>query len=617
MVPLHNVFMKLQKALIMGFFFIGHLYAQESQTYLDSLTKVYESKSFKGSEELIILKELVTSHKDSEEIIKYSDLLLEKAFEVDSTQYLFSANLQKGYAYSLKSNLSKALEYYQIAAKIATDTNEKDLLALANLTIGGVYSDIGNFDLSIEYSEKGILQLRESIKLSTNQNDMMTFKNYLASALLNTGDLYRKSGKYEKALGYFYESSGLCQLTNYDLGTAYNHGNIGMVYAKQKKYTIAEANLKEAIRILKIEEDYYPIPVYLNQISQIYFDLNQMDIAEDYAQQSYDLAHKNQSKEQIIEANLQMAKIYEKTNQPNKSLYYYQNYVSIKDSINTLATVQKLASQRTEFEVAQKQVELDLERQKRKNEKILTYSFLGGMLLVSGLALGLYRRNKYISKTRKIIDEEKKKSDSLLLNILPRDTADELKLYGKVEAKKYDSVTVLFTDFGGFTKIAENASPEKLVESVDMYFSEFDKIMAKYKLEKIKTIGDAYMCAGGLPQQSDNHAHQMAKAALDILDFVHKSKQMHAVSDLRFDVRIGIHTGPVVAGVVGKDKFSYDIWGDTVNVASRIESSSEPGRINVSESTYELLKNKYSFESRGEIKIKNRSPVKMYYLSKN
>ena len=233
---------------------------------------------------------------------------------------------------------------------------------------------------------------------------------------------------------------------------------------------------------------------------------------------------------------------------------------------------------------------------------------------MSLLAIGLFRRNKYINKTKFIIDEAKKKSDELLCNILPEETAEELKKYGKVEAKKYESVTVLFTDFKGFTKYAEELPPEKLVETVDMYFSEFDKIVEKYNIEKIKTIGDAYMCAGGLPEPSENHAEMMVKAAKEIAEFVKKKKQVHRVNESRFDIRIGIHTGPIVAGIVGKNKFSYDIWGDTVNVASRMESSSEAGKINVSETTYELIKDKFSFESRGEVKVKNRGSIKMYFI---
>ncbi|MBZ9786411.1 tetratricopeptide repeat protein [Psychroflexus sp. CAK57W] len=606
----------VQKAFILGFFFIGTVYSQNNPSDLDSLEHIYMTGAFEQNDELYLLSEIVNKQEDLTEILKYSDLLIEKATKADSPQYLFTANLQKGNVYLNKSELSKALEYYQTAAKLASEAEENDRLALTNITIGGVYSDIGNYSISIDYYEEGISQLRDLIKITTLKTDLDKFEKYLAGALLNAGDVYIKTGDLEKALGYFYESSGLCKKTDYRLGSAYNLGNIGMVYAKQNKPKMAEANLQEAIKILEQEKDYYPISVYLNYISGIYVDLGQLELAKDYARRSLEIAKTYDLKNQRSEANLRLAKIYEKTNELSESLFHFKNYISTKDSINNIATIQKLANQRTAFEVSQKQSELDFEIQKRKNDKILTYGFLGGMILVSGLAFGLYRRTKFISKTNKLIDEEKKRSDNLLLNILPRDTADELKKSGKVVAKKYESVTVLFTDFEGFTKYAENSPPEKLVESVDLYFSEFDKIMEKYKLEKIKTIGDAYMCAAGLPEQTENHAELMAQAALDIIDFVKKSKQVHAVSDLRFNVRVGMHTGSVVAGVVGKNKFSYDIWGDTVNVASRIESSCEPGKISVSEDTYKLIKDYYRFEDRGEISIKNRSPLKMYYLYK-
>lgn len=606
----------IQKAFILGFFCIGNIYSQDHKSDIDSLENVYMTGTFDQNDEIYLLSEIVKQQKDLTKLLNYCDLLIEKATKADSIQYLFNANLQKGNVYMLRSELSKALEYYQIAAKIANEAKEYDRLALTNITIGGVYSDIGNYTISIDYYEEGISELRDLIKITTHKPDLERFEKYLAGALLNAGDVYIKTGDFEKALGYFYESSGLCKKTDYKLGSAYNLGNIGMVYAKQNKLKMAEANLQEAIKILEEEKDYYPISVYLNSISGIYKNLGQLELAIEYAKRSLDIAQTYKLKNQISEANLQLAKIYEEINEPSKSLFHFKNYIFAKDSINNLVTVQKLADQRTEFEVSQKQSELDFEIQNRKNDKIFTYGFLGGLILVSGLAFGLYRKTKFISKTNKLIDEEKKKSDNLLLNILPRDTADELKKFGKVEAKKYESVTVLFTDFEGFTTYAENSPPEKLVESVDMYFSEFDKIMEYYNIEKIKTIGDSYMCAAGLPEQTENHAELMTQAALDIMDFVKKSKQMHAVSDLRFNIRVGIHTGPVVAGVVGKYKFSYDIWGDTVNVASRIESSCEPGKISISEDTYKLIKDKFRFEDRGEISIKNRSPLKMYYLYK-
>jgi class 3 adenylate cyclase len=235
-------------------------------------------------------------------------------------------------------------------------------------------------------------------------------------------------------------------------------------------------------------------------------------------------------------------------------------------------------------------------------------------LLIIILAVGLYRRNKFIQRTKAIIEEEKNRSDNLLLNILPEETAQELKQNGKVQAKKFESVTVLFTDFKGFTEYAKDLSPEKLVESVDYYFSKFDAIMEKYDLEKIKTVGDSYMCAAGLPFESNDHAQKMVLAALEIAEFVKESLTMETKNQTRFEIRIGINSGAVVAGVVGSKKFAYDIWGDTVNIASRMESSSEPGRINISEYTYELIKDSFDCDYRGEIDVKNKGMMKMYFV---
>jgi class 3 adenylate cyclase len=219
-----------------------------------------------------------------------------------------------------------------------------------------------------------------------------------------------------------------------------------------------------------------------------------------------------------------------------------------------------------------------------------------------------------VKKSNKIIEAEKDRSENLLLNILPKETAEELKEKGRVEAKQFESVTVLFTDFKGFTRSSQNLSPSKLVKSVDYYFSKFDKIIEKYGLEKIKTIGDAYMCAGGLPFPTPGHPKKMILAATEIAAFVEEVKRSGDDSIVHFDIRIGINTGPVVAGVVGTKKFAYDIWGDTVNVAARMESNSEPGRVNISEYTYELVRDEFKCEYRGEIDVKNKGMMKMYFV---
>ena len=202
----------------------------------------------------------------------------------------------------------------------------------------------------------------------------------------------------------------------------------------------------------------------------------------------------------------------------------------------------------------------------------------------------------------------------MLLNILPAETAKELKQNGKVDAVKFDEVTVLFTDFVEFTKVAEHVEPEQLVKSIDFYFKGFDEISTKYGLEKIKTVGDSYMCACGLPTINKTHARNVMQAAKEMIELV--KSELNAVDDLsHFDVRIGIHTGPVVAGIVGIKKWQYDIWGDTVNIASRMESMSKPGRVNMSETTYLQIKDEFPCEYRGEIEVKNHGSMKMYFLS--
>lgn len=210
---------------------------------------------------------------------------------------------------------------------------------------------------------------------------------------------------------------------------------------------------------------------------------------------------------------------------------------------------------------------------------------------------------------------EKKKSDELLLNILPEETAEELKKSGVAKAKRYESVTVMFTDFQNFTKTSEQLPPEELVQEINRYYIVFDNIISKYNIEKIKTIGDSYMCVGGLPTPNGSHARDIVLAALEFQKFMLANKIELSALGLRFfELRIGIHTGPVVAGIVGIKKFAYDIWGDTVNIASRMESSGEIGKVNISGATYELVKEQFQCFYRGKIEAKHKGQIDMYFV---
>lgn len=241
-----------------------------------------------------------------------------------------------------------------------------------------------------------------------------------------------------------------------------------------------------------------------------------------------------------------------------------------------------------------------------------------------GLASSFYRAQdstirallRESRKDKRTILEERKKSDKLLLSILPESVAQELKETGKNHPVYFEAATVLFTDFKGFTRISEGLSPNELVWELDRCFSYFDSLMDRYNLEKLKTIGDSYMCVGGIPNSNKTHAIDCILAALEIQAFMNQMKDIKAEQNLEYwELRLGIHTGPLVAGVIGEKKFAYDVWSDTVNTASRCESSGVVGKINISGATYAIVKDMFDCEYRGKIRAKHKGEVDMYFVN--
>lgn len=250
-----------------------------------------------------------------------------------------------------------------------------------------------------------------------------------------------------------------------------------------------------------------------------------------------------------------------------------------------------------------------------KRNEFQKNAYLGGLGLVMVFSGIFYNRFRVIRKQKKTIEIEKDRGDKLLLNILPHEIAEELKQNGYAKAKRFDNVTVLFTDFKNFTNASMQMSAEELVNEINYCYSGFDEIITRYGIEKIKTIGDSYMCAGGLPTTNSTHPEDVVMAALEMLKFIENRKQQTLGNgSQQFEVRIGIHSGPVVAGIVGVKKYAYDIWSDTVNIAARIEQNSEAGKITISETTYELVKDKFLCTHRGKIEAKNKGEIDMYFV---
>jgi adenylate cyclase len=276
---------------------------------------------------------------------------------------------------------------------------------------------------------------------------------------------------------------------------------------------------------------------------------------------------------------------------------------------------QRQDSIRQSAELADQRIQL---AHQQSNQRLLIGGALG-LLLLAGL---LFNRNRLrarimreLADKNKIIEAERHRADELLKNILPAQTAAELKQNNSVQPVKYESVTVMFTDFQNFTQISEAISPEELVEELDTCFRLFDHIVEKYGLEKIKTIGDSYMCAGGLPIENTTHPIDMVSAAKDMLKALDDyMKDQNHLGKIEFTMRVGIHTGPLVAGVVGSHKFAYDIWGDTVNIAARLEQASEAGRINISAATHERIRHQFQCTYRGKFPVKNKGEMDMYFV---
>lgn len=587
---------------------IGNLYAEQ-----DSFTLAFENLH----ESLLIRETLNDTSKLARVHYNLADAHENDGNYTEALDHLFryrelSLQLDDQYsvlnAYNLTGNIKIELEQFEEAGE--------------------------NYQQAMELAEK----LKDEWEIAITYNNMANYKDDVA-------EKNYKKGNFNAALPMFLESIQLHEkalalrkkLEDEDgIGSTYN--NLGVVYKnfgsyydelEQKDsvdicYQLALDYLDRSLSIRKEKDDKRGMIEVYNGIGDVKRRQNKLKEALAYTELYYAGAEEMGDDKFIQKAYKDLSKVYGMLGDYKNAYHFRSEYDEMR--------YRRLDEQRTRqnsrrealFGDYKKQREIERKEAALERASIQRRALMGGgiaLLLLAGL---LFNRNRIKNKANqalevknKIIESERQRSEELLLNILPESTAKELKAHGKTKARSYEAVTVLFTDFKSFTQATETMSAEILVNLLDHCYRAFDEIIHKHGIEKIKTIGDAYMCAGGLPEPNTTHALNVINAALEMQHFMRQlNKERAAQGQSVLPMRVGIHTGPVVAGVVGSKKFAYDIWGDAVNLAARMESSGEINRVNISEATYALVKDHFVCQHRGKIAAKNKGDVDMYFVEK-
>jgi len=532
-------------------------------------------------------------------------LLIGECYSVKGSNENGTGDLLTGHKFLLK------------ALAINKKTGNQQFEAYDYGNLGNIFAALGMYEEAKDYYSK----MKD---LSGNKDNAFT----LAATTSNLGLLYLQLGDTTKALEFKMKGLQLSINGDFLAFQANNYHDLLNIY-------IARNQLDSSIKYLndlKIVSEKLNNPVYYSfyhyAAGAIHLMQKKYQKAVVDCQKAYDLSIEGQVPEIEKSSCTCLYMAYKGLGNDRKALEYFE----LIDLINTKDQKEKMKTglQREEFKnqlAADSLQQLEEKRivqeahQQEVAKKNRTRNILGTSgLIVLLIAGGLYSRNRYIQKAKNVIEEERDRSDNLLLNILPEEIAKELKEKGKADARDFDMVSMLFTDFKQFTQASEKLSAQVLVGEINACFEAFDAIMEKYSIEKIKTIGDAYMAAGGLPIPSDDSVKNTILAGLEMQEFIVKRKKERDEKGLpAFEMRVGIHTGPVVAGIVGVKKFQYDIWGDTVNTANRMESYSADGMVNISKATYDLVKEEpeFEFESRGKIEVKGKGEMEMFFVSRS
>lgn len=592
---------------------------------------------------------------EPQKAIKLAEIQKELAERFNSPHYIAQAYNTLGVAHYARSDYIKAIRSFEKSLELKKAVKDSLSVAKTLNNLVGIYASQGKYKKALEY-------LTQSQVIYENLGD----SSGLAGTYNNLGNIYKEQGDYAnaqkehaKALSYYkalqqktevikvtnnliallsatdkhhkaielvYKNIALCNESNNKLDLATLFSNTAIIYKELKNNDSAQHYYSLSLKLYEeLGNKKGAAGDYFN-LGMLHLSIGENIAAKESCLKGLKLAEESGALTEEQSACQCLYRVYKELREHNSSLMYYERSNDLKDSLQAIETsniLNKLKFDKLMYQdsILQVQREFAIEqdhqeeiRLKNRNRNIL-FLLIGGILVIVFIILG---RMRLLRRSQNLIKAERDRSDALLLNILPEDIAEELKHQGSSEARSIKDACVLFSDFKGFTMLAEHLSAQELVSELNTCFKTFDNIMQAYQIEKIKTIGDAYMAASGLNYSEEDHVFNCVKAAIEMQEFIEERKRdLLSKGKKAFSMRIGLHVGEVVAGIVGLSKFQYDIWGDTVNTAARMESSGEVSKVNISDAVYQRLKNHsdLNFEDRGKIEAKNKGDMNMYFVS--
>jgi class 3 adenylate cyclase/tetratricopeptide (TPR) repeat protein len=573
--------------------------------------------------------------------------------------HLAIVNNNIGYNFNFLDEHDKAIKYFLLALDAYENGAMSSNNASTKLDLAVLYTNIGITYNNIDDSQNAIKFLQKAIKSNNPKSSKVSIsylQHLIASIYLNHGDIYNalqfndlaifnaKKRKDLQVLSNAYNTAAEIQkqLYDYELALEFYQKHFAIrdsltLEDRFRKQQLLQTQLlleksEKEIKLLLVNEKIKDQAISNLEVEKKYLasEAERISLEADQQQKEFLLL---KSEQEIKDANLKNTRLLAQKTKQELEFIQIKLLTEQKDREVEEAKQQKkfaemeVANAEAEKNKAEQEAELSkknqniaelqLEQAKTFRQFIYGLGTLLALVFIMILSAWYYARvaNQRLEAKNNEIEEERRKSEKLLLNILPVETANELKLTGIATPKEYTKVTVLFADFSNFTKISEQLSAEQLIHELNDCFRAFDEITEQNGLEKIKTIGDGYMCAGGIPVANETNPTDAIKAAIKMQKFM-KNRYAEKTKDGMpyWNMRIGIHTGHVIAGVVGTKKFAYDIWGDTVNIASRMETSCDNGKINISASTREFVNGTFEYDFRGEVEVKHGNKVGMYFV---